>query len=128
MTVSAHPLQVMRPWLAAQGFCTARDLRRVSTNRLVKVAGEVVIVHTPPQRNLTRVIFVTIEDETGMIDCAIFPSNQQGNVRPVLAHPLVLVWGRLSRRGEKDGLVGGDRVAPAPVDLPGGSRAAPRGE
>ena len=127
LTVSEHPLAIMRPWLDRRGFITARALRDLPAWARVKLAGEVVIVHTPPQRDGRRVIFVTMEDETGLIDVALFPSHQGRNARVMLAHPLILVWGQLSRRGEKDNLVVVHRVDPPPLKLPGSARAAPRG-
>ena len=128
LNIKCHPVEVMRPWLNQNGFCRAIDLRQMQAQQYVKLAGEVVIVHTPPQRDGTRVFFTTMEDETGLIDLVLFPRNQKGNSRVMLAHPLLLIWGKLNRRGEKDNLVVVNRVAPAPVRLPQKAIAAPRGE
>ena len=128
LTVSEHPLALLRPLLKKRGYVSARDLRGLPAGRYVKLAGEVVIVHTPPMRNAKRVIFTTIEDETGLVDLAVFPRHQQGNTRVILANPLILVEGRLNRRGINDVAVAVHRVRPAPLELPGKNRAAPRGE
>ncbi len=118
----------MRPWLKSRGFLSAQELRKRPTGAPVAIAGEVIIVHTPPMRDGRRVMFITLEDETGLMDLAIFPANQPGNSQAVLANPIILVWGQLSRRGVKDAMVVAKRVRPAPVRLPGRAKAAPRGE
>jgi error-prone DNA polymerase len=128
LTVSGNPLAVLRPWLKQRGFVSAAGLRSLPGGAAVRLAGEVAIVHTPPQRDKQRVIFITIEDETGLVDLALFPRDQADNTRLVLAHPLILVRGLLSRRGKRDALVVVQRVAPPPIHLPGRARAAPRGE
>jgi len=128
LTVSGHPLAALRPWLAPRGYTTARGLRELAAGARVGVAGEVVIVHTPPMRSGERVFFCTIEDETGLVDLALFPRHQRVNGRRLLEHPLVLVWGRLNRRGAADILLVAEKVLPPPLRLPGRKRAAPRGD
>ena len=118
----------MRPWLRGQGFLSAQELRKRPSGNLIAIAGEVIIVHTPPMRDGRRVIFITLEDETGLMDLAIFPDKQAGNSQAALGSPIILVWGQLSRRGVKDAMVVVNRVRPAPVRLPGRAKAAPRGE
>jgi error-prone DNA polymerase len=128
LTVSGHPLAELRPWLDARGYATARGLRELAAGAAVRVAGEVVLVHTPPMRSGQRVFFTTIEDETGLVDLALFPRHQPGNGKVLLEEPLVLVRGRLNRRGRRDILVVAEAVARPPLKLPGRKRAAPRGE
>jgi DNA polymerase III alpha subunit len=128
LTVSGHPLAELRPWLRPRGFISAAQMKSLEAGSPVRLAGEVIIIHTPPQRNADRVIFATLEDETGLIDLALFPRDQGGgNTKALLAHPLVLVWGTLSRRGRKDALVVATRISGPPLPLPHRVRAAPRG-
>lgn len=94
----------------------------------MRLAGEVVIVHTPPMRDGSRVFFTTIEDETGLLDLALFLRDQPRNAQALLAHPIVLVWGTLTRRGVNDALITVRRVGAPPLKLPGRRKAAPRGE
>jgi DNA polymerase III alpha subunit len=128
LTWSGHPLAALRPWLGERGFVSAAQARDLDTGARVKLAGEVVIAHTPPQRDTTRVIFVTVEDETGLMDLAISIPDQAINAWVVRAYSLVLVWGRLARQGEKDVLVCVHKVSPPSLWLGGKRRAAPRGE
>jgi len=96
---SEHPLAVIRPLLAAQGVVTARDLRRIPSGRKVRVTGLQVIVHMPPTKSRKRVIFVTLEDETGLIDVTVFPRAQLHSAQAVLSAEVQTVEGRLQRDG-----------------------------
>jgi error-prone DNA polymerase len=73
---TAHPLTPIRALMRRAGIITAADLRRTPSGRRVKVSGRVILVHTPPTRSGQRVMFVTLEDETGLMDVVIFPRVQ----------------------------------------------------
>lgn len=98
-----HPLEVLRPKLAAQGIVTAMDLRRISSGRRVRITGILVIVHTPPTKSKKRVMFITMEDETGLIDVVAFPKAQVGYARDIFTSEVLTVEGKLQRLG-KNGL------------------------
>ena len=98
-----HPLEVLRSKLAAQGIVTAMDLRRIPSGRRVRITGILVIVHTPPTKSGKRVMFITMEDETGLMDVVAFPKAQAGFARDILTSEILTVEGRLQRQG-KDGL------------------------
>ena len=95
-----HPLAVLRPRLAAEGVVTARDLRRIPSGSNVKVTGILVIVHTPPTKSGKRVIFITMEDETGLIDVVVFPNAQVNYARSVWTSEVLTVEGQLHRQGK----------------------------
>lgn len=111
---SGHPLAVIRPLLAAAGVVTARDLRRIPSGRRVRVTGLQVIVHMPPTKSGKRVIFVTLEDETGLLDITVFPRAQVHSAQAILSSEVQTVEGRLQREG-RNGLALSivlDRVVP----------------
>jgi error-prone DNA polymerase len=62
-----------------------------------------VIVHMPPTKSGKRVIFITLEDETGLIDVVAFPKAQVSSARAILTSEVQTIEGRLQRQG-KDGL------------------------
>ena len=99
----AHPLAALRPRLAAAGIVTARDLRHIPSGRKVRVTGLLVIVHMPPTKSGKRVIFITLEDETGLLDVVAFPKAQVSSARAILTSEVQTVEGRLQRQG-KNGL------------------------
>ncbi len=81
----SHPLAHLRPGLSRQGFARACDLRRMPSDSIVKVMGLTVIVHTPPTKSGKRVMFLTLEDETGLIDVVVFEKTQK-QLRPNHSH------------------------------------------
>lgn len=97
---SGHPLAVLRPRLVEEGIVTAKELRRIPSGSRVRVTGLLVIVHTPPTRSGKRVMFITMEDETGLMDLVMFPKAQQDCARPILTSEVVTVEGRLQREGK----------------------------
>jgi len=103
MSVSCHghPLAVLRSRLADQGIVTARDLRRIPTNTRVRVTGLPVLVHTPPTKSGKRVMFITMEDETGLMDLVAFPKAQKDSARAIYTSQVLTLEGRLQRRGKR---------------------------
>lgn len=95
-----HPLKGLRSRLAARGVVTAKDLRRIPNGRTVKVTGLLILVHTPPTKSGKRVMFVTLEDETGLIDVVAFPKTQQNHARAILTCEVQTVEGKLQRQGK----------------------------
>ncbi|MDQ7783265.1 MAG: OB-fold nucleic acid binding domain-containing protein [Desulfomonilaceae bacterium] len=95
----AHPLTGLRPRLAAHGVVTAQDLRRIPSESRVRVTGILVIVHTPPTRSGRRVMFITMEDETGLLDVVAFPKAQKDYARSILTSEMITVEGILQRQG-----------------------------
>ncbi len=95
-----HPLSVLRQYLTQDGFVTAGSLRSIPSGRRVKVAGITVIIHTPPTKSGKRVQFITLEDETGLIDAAAFPNTQEKFAKTILTSEVLAVQGRLHRQGK----------------------------
>ncbi len=94
-----HPLASLRPLLKSRGIVTAADMRRMKRGTRVRVTGMLVIIHMPPTRSRKRVIFVTMEDETGLIDLVVFQNAQSAFARDILTGEILTVEGRLQRHG-----------------------------
>jgi len=96
----SHPLTALRDCLTKDRFVPAASLRSTPSGRRVKVAGIVVIIHTPPTKSGKRVQFITLEDETGLIDTVAFPKAQDKFARIVLTSEILAIEGRLHRQGK----------------------------
>lgn len=101
VSCSEHPLAILRPWLAKNGVVTARELRRIPSGARVKVTGLRALVHMPPTKSGKRVIFITLEDETGLLDLVAFPKAQQRSARAILTSQVLTVGGRLQHLGKR---------------------------
>ena len=96
---TVHPLAVLRPVLKTKNFTTASELRKFPPARFVRVAGLLVMLHTPPTRSGKRIMFVTIEDETGLIDLTIFPDVQRHWAKEILRSEILAIEGVLKKEG-----------------------------
>lgn len=105
VNVRAHPLEPFRPVLFRMGFVTSKDLKCMPEGARAKTAGRTVLVNTPPTRSGIRVIFITAEDEFGLIDTVLFPRFQEPYARKALTSPLLAFEGRVKRHGRAVSLV-----------------------
>jgi DNA polymerase III alpha subunit len=94
-----HPLAPLREDLSAIDVVMAKDLRRIPSGRKVRVSGILVILHTPPTKSGKRVMFITMEDESGLIDLVVFPRIQKIYARLILTSTVITVEGKLQRQG-----------------------------
>jgi len=91
LTLRQHPLALLRPKLAGEGFVKTRDLRSMKEHQKVKLAGLVLIRQRPG--TASGVIFVTIEDETGIVNVIVRPELARRQRRELLDAPLLGVIG-----------------------------------
>lgn len=101
-SISAHPLTFFADRIPHYTV-KSRDLLKLANNSSVWVAGIIVSRQTPPTRSGQRIIFLTIEDETGLIDITVFPSVQLigTNAKIALGASGLLIKGRLQRMGAR---------------------------
>ena len=97
----AHPLSALRPMLAHQNIIKTADLRRLPSGSIVRAIGLLVIVHTPPTKSGKRVMFLTMEDETGLLDVVVFPKAQKRFARTILTSEVLTIQGKLQKQGPK---------------------------
>jgi error-prone DNA polymerase len=99
--ISAHPVELWRSKLQRQGFISSRDLPRIKPGDFVKVGGVPVRPHRPPARSGRTVVFLSLEDEYGLIDVTCFENvyAKYGKfLFPGKLMPLG-VWGQVQKRG-----------------------------
>jgi error-prone DNA polymerase len=93
LSLKAHPLAFLRADLAARGFVRAADLRSRKFRSMVQVAGVVLIRQRPGSAK--GVTFITLEDETGVINLVIWPDLKEKNRKVVMGARLMEVRGRV---------------------------------
>lgn len=104
-SLGRHPLALLRPQLERQRFRTAAALRSVRNKRLVRAAGLVISRQCPSAAN--GIVFVTLEDETGMVNVVIWRRVVERFRKIVVGARLMGVIGIWERRGEVAHLIAG---------------------
>ena len=99
LDASRHLLSFYEPLLADLGVVRARDLPRTRGDRWVMVAGVKVASQTPAVRSGQRIIFLTLDDGTGLADVTVFERAQPWCAGTIFHGFLLAVWGRLRRTG-----------------------------
>jgi error-prone DNA polymerase len=97
MSLKHHPLALLRGRLDAEGVTPARDLRARPDGRRLTTAGLVLVRQRPG--SASGVIFLTLEDETGVANVIVWPKTFERFRRLVLTARLVRIAGRLQREG-----------------------------
>ncbi len=93
LSLKAHPMSFLRADLAARGFVRACDLRRHKHRSQVDVAGVVLIRQRPGSAK--GVVFITLEDETGVANLVIWPDTMERYRKVVMGARLIEVRGRV---------------------------------
>jgi error-prone DNA polymerase len=101
MDVSRHLVSFYEPLLRELGVTRARDLWRLRGGERVVVAGVKVASQTPAVRSGKRIIFVTLDDATGPVECTVFEDAQARCAKVVFHAFLMAVRGTLRRTGVK---------------------------
>ncbi|MER6052774.1 DNA polymerase III subunit alpha [Streptomyces sp. NPDC001793] len=108
MDASRHLMADHGAFLTELGAVPARRLRDVRHGETVLVAGAKAATQTPPIRSGRRVIFTTLDDSTGLVDCAFFDDTHETCARTIFHSWLLLVRGTVQRRGPRSlSVVGG---------------------
>jgi error-prone DNA polymerase len=97
LSLKAHPVGFLRPRLAAERVTKAEDLGATANGRRVAVAGLVIIRQRPGSAK--GVIFMTIEDETGIANLIVWPKTFEVFRPVVMGARFVRAIGRMHRQG-----------------------------
>ena len=98
LSLRRHPLALLRPHLAERRFVMAVDLKTAGYRALIRVAGIVVGRQRPG--TATGIVFVTLEDESGLVNVVVHPQLVERQRRELLRATLLGVYGQLQIEGE----------------------------
>ena len=105
LTLGRHPLALLRPRLDRLRMVTATQLKQLPHGKLTRAAGIVIGRQRPD--TASGVIFVTLEDETGMINVVVWRDVAERQRRELLGSQLLAVHGVLERQGDVIHLIAG---------------------
>jgi error-prone DNA polymerase len=98
LTLRQHPVAFLRGDLARQRIVPCRDLLAARDGQRLTVAGLVLVRQRPG--TATGVVFITIEDETGIANLVVWSSLFERQRRVVLSASMLACHGRVQREGE----------------------------
>jgi len=98
LSLKAHPVSFLRSRLTARRVVRAAALAEHPANRPVRVAGLVLVRQRPG--TASGVIFMTLEDETGIANVIVWPTVFEQWRRTVLSGRLVIAEGMLQKEQE----------------------------
>ena len=97
-TLRRHPLALLRPRLKKMNLLSAAELNAVPNGRFVRTTGIVTVRQRPGTAKGT--IFVSLEDETGVINVIVWNNVIEEKRRPLLTASLLTVYGTMQRQGD----------------------------
>jgi error-prone DNA polymerase len=109
-----HPVEFVRAWLAGQGCLTVAEV--VSQRRARRVAVGGVITHRQRPMTARGVIFMNLEDETGLLNVVVLPPVWEANRETARKSVGVVVEGVVESRDGVTNLVA-RRFSPWPEEV-----------
>ncbi len=100
LSLKGHPMAFLRTSLGKEGVLPCTNATQQRDGRFVKCAGVVLVRQRPGSAN--GVVFMTIEDETGVANIVVWPKVMEKFRKEVMGARLVLVEGRIQ---SSDGVV-----------------------
>jgi error-prone DNA polymerase len=97
LSLRAHPLKLLRHRLQPLKVTANHGLAAAKVDSRVKVAGLVLVRQRPG--TASGVIFMTLEDETGVANIVVWPKVFEQFRRTVLTSRLIAIEGKLQREG-----------------------------
>jgi error-prone DNA polymerase len=98
LTLRNHPVSFLRGDLRRQRVVPCAEAMHARDGRWLRTAGLVLVRQMPGSAK--GVMFITIEDETGIANLVIWPKVFEKQRRVILSARMMAVHGRIQREGE----------------------------
>jgi error-prone DNA polymerase len=98
LTLRRHPLSFLRADLANRRIVTCTEAMGARDGQWLMAAGLVLVRQRPGSAK--GVMFITIEDETGVANVVVWPKLFERSRRVVLGASMIAVNGRIQREGD----------------------------
>jgi error-prone DNA polymerase len=98
LTLRQHPLFFLREELNRRRVVRCADLKGIKDGRKVEVAGIILVRQKPGSAK--GVLFITVEDETGVANIILWPDRFEAQRTVVMSSAMIGVKGTVQRDGE----------------------------
>lgn len=99
LSLKGHPMEFLRANFTREKVVTCASVTHANDRRRVRCAGVVLVRQRPGSAN--GVVFMTLEDETGIANIVVWPKVMEQFRREVMGSKLILVEGRIQSSPEK---------------------------
>ncbi|CDX12085.1 Error-prone DNA polymerase 2 [Mesorhizobium plurifarium] len=98
LTLRSHPISFLRDDLRRRRIVSCAEAMETRDGRWLETAGIVLVRQRPGSAK--GVMFITLEDETGIANLVVWPKVFEQHRRTVLSAGMITVKGRIQREGE----------------------------
>ncbi|WP_287095239.1 OB-fold nucleic acid binding domain-containing protein, partial [Mesorhizobium sp.] len=98
LSLRDHPVSFLRADLRERRIVSCAEAMDTRDGRWLEAAGIVLVRQRPGSAK--GVMFITLEDETGIANLVVWPKVFEANRRTVLSASMMAVRGRIQREGE----------------------------
>jgi error-prone DNA polymerase len=99
LSLKGHPMQFLRPMFAKERVIPCRDISHRNDKLSVRCAGVVLVRQRPGSAK--GVVFMTLEDETGIANIVVWPKVMEQYRKEVMGARLILVEGYIQSSPEQ---------------------------
>lgn len=97
--VARHAMEFYRRSLTKWGALTAAQIGQAAPGAVIRAGGLIVRPHRPPTKSGRTVVFLSLEDETGLTDITVFEDVYQRCGGAIFSSAALLVEGIVCIRG-----------------------------
>ncbi len=97
LSLKGHPMGILRPLFRSEGLTTCVETTSSRDGSWVRTAGVVLVRQRPGKGNA---IFITLEDETGVVNTVLWARTFEHYRKEVMGARLLALEGRLQRSAE----------------------------
>ena len=117
LSLKGHPMQFLRPTLTREGVVPCQDVFHDNDGRRVRCAGVVLVRQRPGSSK--GVVFMTLEDETGIANIVIWPKIMARFRKEGMGSRLIMVEGRVQSSPDQVVHLVAERLIDRTADLAG---------
>jgi error-prone DNA polymerase len=99
LSLKGHPMEFLRTMFAREGVVACREVCHANDRRRLRCAGVVLVRQRPGSAK--GVVFMTLEDETGIANIVVWPKVMEKFRKEVMGARLVLVEGYVQSSPEE---------------------------
>ncbi|QWG15857.1 error-prone DNA polymerase [Bradyrhizobium sediminis] len=99
LSLKGHPMEFLRPMFAKEGVLACERVCHANDKKRVRCAGVVLVRQRPGSAK--GVVFMTLEDETGIANIVVWPKVMEQFRKEVMGARLILVEGYIQSSPEQ---------------------------